>query len=231
MKTSTKYTLHASEGHELELPYGKCCAKTFHRVVCSAGVESSREDQHNFHEWWVDNQIVQCQGCKTFSFRMASGDSEDCDYDDDGQLQPSVIENLYPPRMEGVGKLGLDLWWLPPPLKAIYDESLKALSGGLPVLAAIGMRALLEGVCKEKQAEGKNLYLQIEDLASRGILNPQNAKILHKVRALGNEAAHELTAQKASQLGLAMNILEHLLRDVYINPRLYDQEFPTTPAQ
>lgn len=76
MKTSTKYIQQASEGHELELPCGKCCAKTFHRVVCSDGVESSREDQHNFHEWWVDNQIVQCQGCKMFSFRMASGDSQ-----------------------------------------------------------------------------------------------------------------------------------------------------------
>lgn len=194
MKTSTKYTQHASESHELELPCGKCCAKTFNRVVCSAGVKSSREDQHNLHEWWVENQIVQCQGCKTFSFRMVSGDSEDRDYDDDGQLQPVVTENLYPPRMEGVGKLGLDLWWLPSPLKAIYEESL------------------------------------VEDLASRGILNPQSAKILHKVRGLGNEAAYELTAQKASQLALAMNILEHLLRDVYVNPRLYEQEFPTTPA-
>ncbi|MCE0877167.1 DUF4145 domain-containing protein [Pseudomonas monteilii] len=230
MKTSTKYTQHAGEGHELELPCGKCRARTFHRVVCSAGVESSHEDLHNFHEWWVENQIVQCQGCKTFSFRTVSGDSEDRDYDDDGQLQPFVTESLYPPRMEGVGNIGFDLWWLPPPLKAIYEESLKALTGGLPVLAAIGMRALLEGVCKEKQAKGDNLYYQIEDLASRGVLNPQNAKILHKVRALGNEAAHELTAQKASQLGLAMNILEHLLKDVYINPRLYEQEFPATPT-
>ncbi|WP_176511260.1 DUF4145 domain-containing protein [Pseudomonas faucium] len=230
MMTSTKYTLHAADGHELELPCGKCCAKTFHRVVCSAGFESSREDRHNYHEWWADYQIVQCQGCKTFSFRMASGNSEDQDYDDEGQLHLFVTETLFPPRMEGVGKLGLDLWWLPPPLKAIYDESLKALSGGLPVLAAVGMRALLEGVCKEKQAKGKDLYHQIEDLAFRGILNPQNAKILHKVRALGNEAAHELTAQKASQLSLAMNILEHLLRDVYINPKLYEQQFPTTPT-
>ncbi len=36
MKTSTKYTQHTSEGHELELPCGKCCAKTFHHVVCPA---------------------------------------------------------------------------------------------------------------------------------------------------------------------------------------------------
>ncbi|MCK6396003.1 hypothetical protein [Zoogloea sp.] len=49
--------------------------------------------------------------------------------------------------------------------------------------------------------------------------------ILHKIRALGNAAAHEITPHSDRQLGLAMNIAEHLLKDVYILSKQAEAEF------
>jgi hypothetical protein len=50
---------------------------------------------------------------------------------------------------------------------------------------------------------------------------PQSAR----VGALGSAAAHEVKPHSDKQLGLAMDIVEHLLRDVYILPKQVEAEF------
>lgn len=100
-----------------------------------------------------------------------------------------------------------------------------ALSNQAPVLTGIGLRALLETVCKEKNATGHDLLKKIDSLVSSGILTPASAAILHKIRALGNAAAHEVKPHSDKQLGLAMDIVQHLLKDVYILPKQVGSEF------
>lgn len=51
------------------------------------------------------------------------------------------------------------------------------------------------------------------------------AAILHKIRSLGNAAAHEVKPHSNKQLALAMDIIEHLLKDVYILPKQVETEF------
>jgi hypothetical protein len=50
-------------------------------------------------------------------------------------------------------------------------------------------------------------------------------KSLHKIRTLGNAAAHEVKPHTEKQLRLAMDVIEHLLTDVYILPKRIDLEF------
>ena len=94
-----------------------------------------------------------------------------------------------------------------------------------PVLAAIGLRALLEAVCKEKKARDGDLFKKIDSLVEKKILTPAGAMILHRIRTLGNEAAHEVKPHTEGQLALAMDIVEHLLMDVYILPKKAEFEF------
>ena len=94
-----------------------------------------------------------------------------------------------------------------------------------PVLVGIGLRAIVETVCKEKNASGKDLYAKINDMASQHVLTPSGADILHKVRSLGNKAAHEVKPHTPRQLSLAMGVVEHMLKDVYILPKLIEDEF------
>lgn len=83
-------------------------------------------------------------------------------------------------------------------------------------MEGVGLRALLETVCKEKNAQGSNLKDKIDNLVKRQILTPKSAEILHKIRTLGNKAAHEVKPHTKAELELGMDIIEHLLRDVYI---------------
>ena len=103
--------------------------------------------------------------------------------------------------------------------------SLQALSSDSTVLAGVGLRALVETVCVEKSAAGPNLLAKIDDLVTKNILTPAAAAILHKIRNLGNSAAHEIKPHSEKQLGLAMDVIEHLLTDVYILPKQIEAEF------
>jgi hypothetical protein len=110
-------------------------------------------------------------------------------------------------------------------VRGIYKETIQALSNNSPVLAGIGLRALIETICKEKNAEGRNLFLKIDDLVAKQILTPTGSTILHKIRTLGNDAAHEVKPHSEKQLGLAMDVVEHILNDVYIIPSKVESEF------
>jgi hypothetical protein len=59
---------------------------------------------------------------------------------------------------------------------------------------------------------------QIDDLTKQGVLTTDGAAILHKLRTLGNTAAHEVKPHTQKQLGLALDVVEHLLMGVYVLP-------------
>ncbi|WP_242889680.1 DUF4145 domain-containing protein [Stenotrophomonas maltophilia] len=223
---SIKYTKDSTADEEHEISCTKCSGKTAHKVVSSYDLRGEYDDGQNSMQWAVDHQIIQCLGCKTISFRKASSNSEDwvqLSHDGDGEYV--VDENIYPSRVDGIKGLGDDTHYLPTNVRRMYDETLQALSNQSPVLAGIGLRALLETVCKEKNATGHDLLKKIDSLVTASVLTPASAAILHKIRTLGNKAAHEVKPHSDRQLGLAMNIVEHLLKDVYILPKQAESEF------
>ena len=220
---SIKYNINQTQHEEYLLPCIKCSGKTTHKAYATYDV--CGEDSDFGFSWSANHQIVQCLGCKTISFRKATSNSEDFHQIGPNEFDYSEIETLYPSRLEGRKSIGKEARYLPVKVRKIYNETLLTLSNQSPILAGIGLRALLETVCKEKQAEGKDLLNKIDDLKNKGILTPAGAGILHKIRTLGNAAAHEVKPHSEKQLGLAMDIVEHLLRDVYILPKQVAAEF------
>lgn len=222
---SIKYTKDSTVDRDHEISCTKCSGKTAHKVVSSYDMHGECDDGQYSIQWDVDHQIIQCLGCKTISFRKASSNSEDLvQISDDGNEARVVDERIYPSRVDGMKGLGNEARFLPATVRRIYDETLQGLSNQSPVLAGIGLRALLETVCKEKKAKGRNLLRKIDNLVSASVLTPASAAILHKIRTLGNLAAHEVKPHSDRQLGLAMNIVEHLLKDVYILPKQAESE-------
>lgn len=223
MSTTVEYHLNKTQNVEVELPCQKCAGKTTHKALVTVDVRGSEGD-HSF-DWSDDHQIVQCLGCKSLSFRIASSNSEDYYPINEDEYEHGVSEKLYPPRLEGRKGLGNDTVYLPAKVRPIYDETLTALSVQAVILAAIGLRALIEAVCQEKEAKGGDLFKRIDSLVEQRVLTPAGATILHKIRALGNAAAHEAKPHSERQLALAMDIVEHMLKDVYILPKQAESEF------
>jgi predicted nucleic-acid-binding Zn-ribbon protein len=215
--------LNGSKGEEVLVPCSKCTGKTAHEVVVSLD-ESGSDDEYNYH-WNNHYQIIRCKGCSFTSFRNASSNSEDYVQIGHEEYEYATEEKLYPSRLEGRKDLGDGERFLPPDTRRVYKETLQALVNNSPVLAGIGLRALVETICKERNAAGGNLLAKIDNLAAQHVLTPASATILHKIRSLGNAAAHEVKPHSERQLGLAMDVVEHLLKDVYILPKLAEDEF------
>jgi hypothetical protein len=178
--------------------------------------DGSPGDEIQFRD---DFHIVVCGGCRAVSFCKESSNSEDMEHDDYGDLRPAVLRTLYPPRIAGRSELE-NAYLLPSDVYSIYRETHAALCTPLPVLAGIGIRAIVETVCKEKAAPGDRLVDQIDGLTSMNLITPDGAKILHSLRVLGNKAAHQVKPHTAEELGVAFVVIENLLQSVYILPEL-----------
>lgn len=84
----------------------------------------------------------------------------------------------------------------------------------------LGLRALVETICKDKNAIGSNLEKRIDDLVRLNILTQDADEILHSLRIMGNTAAHEVMPLDQQDALVALEIVEHLLRGVYILPSI-----------
>jgi hypothetical protein len=167
-------------------------------------------------------QIIQCQGCKTISFRRERYSGLDDYYAERvvDELHPRFwTREVFPKRVAGRRNFVVDnAQFLPVEVARIYDETFDALLNNQLVLTGIGIRALVETVCKDKAAAGKNLSEKIDGLVSLGLLTQTNATFLHGLRILGNQAAHEVKPHSEGKLKTALEVVEHLLATVYIIP-------------
>lgn len=202
-------------GSEIEAACAKCGEGVAH-VICASIKEHNADEPHSGYsfEWINQFAIIQCGGCKMFSFRRAQSNSED--FDPLTGDHPEMIE-LYPSRVKGRAPIN-DYELLPGPLQRIYLETLQALNSELPVLAGVGIRAIVETVCKDQAATQGTLQKKIDELVSKHMLTLAGAEILQKLRVLGNKAAHEVAPHDVLQLGFALDVIDNLISSVYILP-------------
>ena len=207
----------------------KCKGFTRHLIMQSVeknGTEYPNEHDRSFSVGWCDSyQIVECQGCESTTFRHEQWFSEN-----DG----SDVW-IYPQRSSSTIDAN-DFVNVPNSVRTIYRETIDAYNFGSHTLCAAGLRALVEGICADrnvtdgevtyKNDDGSattrrrnNLQGKISGLHERGILTEANAEILNEHRFLGNDAVHELSRPPSNELLLAIQILEHTLETLYEIPQ------------
>lgn len=197
-----------------------CKHATNHEVLFSNDVHDSTPDGDI--EFWSSEQVIKCCGCDEVSFRKTSQCTEDFDY---ATGEMTLTEYLYPNRAEGrLPMEGHDSF--PIKTRRIYGETIKALNQNAFILSAIGLRALIESICVEQKTKSKTLAKGIDELAQSGLLSTKQAEFLHAHRFMGNAAAHEMVAPKATELIGALDIAETLLKTIYILPELADSIKP-----
>lgn len=217
MRDKITFTENKTKNEEVWIGCEKCLIETRHIVMLSLELEGKAWDwDYNYSEKY---QVVKCQGCDSISFRKSHMNSEDYCGAPDEEPEPQEYIDIFPRRAFGRRKLE-DLYCLPYEVKLIYEETHSGICNKQPILSCIGMRALVETVCKEKASSGNNLKEKIDDLVTKGALTPSGATILHELRGLGNGAAHEISAPSEKVINIAMDVVEHLLMDVYILPKI-----------
>ena len=199
----------ASAGQSVKVACaGTCSGITHHEIMASM----DKQGEYGHIDWWSHYQVIMCQGCDKLSFRQASGTSEDHIQIGEDEWEVNECVQLYPARKADSRGLGDDVIRLPDTIALLYIETRTTLLNSSPVLTGIGLRALVETICKEKKAPGENLQNRIDGLVGMGVLTKTDAAVLHEIRSMGNEAAHESKPHSDEQLSLAMEVVEHLLK-------------------
>jgi hypothetical protein len=188
---------------------GECRNETNHSILTKHEYSGHNEDADI--GYWGEYQIVQCGGCGEISFRHVYSSSE----------EPQETEERYP--NPDVRKPIDGFTSFPKKTRWIYQETLKALSNDTPILAAIGLRALIESVCKHQKTTANDLKGRIDQLIGLGLLTKTQADFLHQHRFMGNEAAHEIESPDSDDLDLALDIAETILKTIYVLPKKADR--------
>ncbi|MCE1191010.1 MAG: DUF4145 domain-containing protein [Acidovorax sp.] len=188
-----------------------CCRRTRHEVLSQHVEETDPEGYHEKFTW----QIVRCHGCHTFGFARRHDDYEAIEWDHDGEPVHEVSIALYPSVLSEHKPIS-ETYYLPALIQKVYKQTLLALGDQSYVLASIGLRACIEAVCNHLNVSGSNLEKRIDQLFKTGHVSNGDKRRLHAIRFLGNDAAHEIKEPKASDIRIALEIVEHLLSTVFI---------------
>lgn len=108
---------------------------------------------------------------------------------------------------------------LPPSILATFEEAVKCHAAGCYKASALMVRRVLEELCEDKAAEGKNLKMRIQALSASVIIPSDLLSAADELRILGNDAAHveakDYDAIGQQEATLAIELTKELLKAVY----------------
>ena len=174
------------------------------------GEYSSYTGDYEFYSY----RLYVCDKCEAGVLEVFYTNPDICDHTGGNWNEDDLQgEYLYFPERTQSTRRPQEFPQAPKKLIEVYHEIITAFNAELPRLCAIGIRALIEGICQDKQLSGRNLQEKIghlDALTGQGI-----ADGLHSIRFLGNTAAHELEIPSKSEMELAIELCESLMVLLY----------------
>lgn len=204
-----------------------CKTSTNHKIL--SDIKKVYTDDEIGLGWSVQWQILECQGCDLISGREIRTFEEDFDPETGGHIE---YITLYPKR--GTNLLQIKPYLnIPIEIRSIYRETIDTFNNQNNILCAVGLRALLEGICNNKGIKDgpleivtskgvkmhtirkKDLRGKISGLFEKGLLTKSHSELLHEHRYLGNDAVHDLITPTSHELLIAIQIIEHTIENIY----------------
>ncbi|PIF46776.1 uncharacterized protein DUF4145 [Chryseobacterium sp. 52] len=189
-------------------------------------VERKGSDGEGYFQWIDNYLIIECEGCETVSFLNVYGNTEMTYTDQQGNFEYYDDETIYPNYLEKSSEIS-EISYLPQKIKEIYSETIKALKAKAFILTAGGLRAIIEAICNELKIKKGNLEERINLLHNKGHLTISESHRLHSIRFLGNDALHEIETPKKEHLYLLLDIINHLLTNLFINDAIIKDKIET----
>ena len=121
----------------------RCHAHTNHKVIAKKehGFNPDYEDP-----WGENHYFAQCAGCDAYTYAISSWSVDDWN-PHTGEMD--LTWKTYP-RSRGERQPMVENSQLPGKIKSIYLEIVGAMNAQLSMLSAIGLRALIEAICKDR---------------------------------------------------------------------------------
>lgn len=189
----------------------RCDFRTNHTILFNKDIRSDNED----YDYQINYMTVECNGCNRVSFREEFVDIDGAYPDQYGNWEPETTVKIYPLKLSIDSKLE-DLHILPEQIRIVYKESIDAFNANSLLLTGVGFRAIIEAICIDKKVAGRDLAKKINNLVKQKLITEKEAERLHSIRFLGNDSVHEMSVPSKEKLLLVLNIINHLLSNIYI---------------
>lgn len=152
------------------------------------------------------HQLCKCPACSEITFR--TGRWDDCEGYEGVEFTYHFPEQQKVP--EG----------LPAKIKEDYEVALKVKRISANAYAVLIGR-VLESVCEDRGANGKDLYSKLSSLATKGEIPTKLVDVAQRLRDLRNVGAHaSLGELTESEVPVLDNLIKALLEYVYSAPHL-----------
>jgi len=176
-------------------------------------------DDDDFFQWIENYSVIECLGCETISFLKVYGNTDMVDHDYEGNPEYYFESTIFPNYLDKGNEIEA-LYYLPENIRGIYVETIAAFKSNVSILTAGGLRAIIEALCNHLKIKGANLSERIDLLHKKGHLTLSESKRLHSIRFLGNDALHEIEKPKKEHLYLLLEMINHLLANLFINDKI-----------
>jgi hypothetical protein len=105
----------------------------------------------------------------------------------------------------------------PDKVRDLFLEAGRAEAVAAFRLAGVGYRSVVEEICKERGAQGKNLHAMIGDLARLNV--PQSViDGFHEARMLGNDSVHDGLEYAPDEVADIADLIEEAVLVLYVQP-------------
>lgn len=189
-----------------------CQQITNHNCLFNQKQTSDRED--DFH-WEENYETIQCLGCENIQFRNRYLNEDMIQYDYEDKVERYEESKYFPKYLPNHHFLE-NIYILPDKIRIVYIESIEALKNNCYLLSGVGLRAVIEAICLDQKITGRNLELKINNLVKNKFITEKDGNRLHSIRFLGNDSVHEMEVPKEEKLRVALDIVEHLLKNLYL---------------
>jgi hypothetical protein len=120
---------------------------------------------------------------------------------------------------------------LPERLGNLLSEVYLAINHNLLTLASMGLRAVIDMVCVEQVGDKGNFREKLTALCKLEIISSRQLGVLLTVVDAGNASAHRGFTPNESDIGIVLDVVEHLLSSVYVHPKGAAELAKNTPAR
>jgi hypothetical protein len=167
--------------------------------------------------------FTKCTICDGVAFRDHPGDWNAPLNPGDKPLSTDIpFEQLWPPKASFSSEV-------PIRIRSLYEEA-RLVRKRSPSAFVVQLRRAFEALVRDKNAEGRSLYIQVQWMINNGQLPNVFAEMMHVARMIGNLGAHDgeqdVTEQDAE---VADQFFRAIIEYLYVAPALLEKVKAASP--
>ncbi|MNY93313.1 hypothetical protein D3C78_97230 [compost metagenome] len=188
-----------------------CKTEIKHEFLIGLETQKNTEDDNYYSEY----DLLRCINCESITYRTDHYTADDMVQipNQYGDLEWDRISRAtyYPTRDKELANTAHVIYLLPGSMQDTFNEVVTALNNRLEILSGLGLRTLLEQICKHFIIDD-DLGRILQKFEDEGYISTKQRYLLDNIRYIGNDAAHRAESNSIGKHKLSLSILINLIQ-------------------